>query len=102
VIGRPPSTLPFASVGIAVSEDVAPTGSEAELGAIEIAATGITVTVIVDVALLPSLVAEISAVPAERAITFPVTSTDATAGALLAQTTVRPVSGVPSAADVTA
>jgi hypothetical protein len=92
VIGRPPSTLPFASVAIAVSDCDWPTVNAADPGAIAIAAIGITATVMVADAVLPSLVAVIVAVPAETPITFPVASTLATCVAPLAQTTDRPVS----------
>jgi len=78
VIGRPSSTLPFASVAIALSGSGCPTVSAAELGEIEIAAIGITVTVIADDAVFPSLVAVIVAVPAATPITLPVASTLAT------------------------
>src|SRR6266487_1311226 len=59
-------------------------------------ATGTTVTVIADVPVLPSLVAVIVADPAPTAVTSPLADAVATAGALLDQVTIRPVSTVPA------
>jgi hypothetical protein len=53
-------------------------------------ATGIGVTVMVDVPLFPSLVAVITAVPVATAVTKPVDETLACVGSLDAQVTVRP------------
>src|SRR6266702_775521 len=54
-------------------------------------------TVMTDVPTAPSLVAVTLAVPAARPTTKPVEFTDAMAGALLAQVTTRPPSGLPLA-----
>jgi hypothetical protein len=87
---------------MAVSDVDWPTVSAADPGAIEIAAIGITVTVIVDEPDFPSLVAVTVAVPAETPVTLPVASTVATCVAPLAQTTERPVSTCWFASYVTA
>ncbi len=57
--------------------------------------TGIFVTVIADVPLLPSLVAVIVAVPAATPVTRPVAFTVATVGSLEPHVTTRPVSVPP-------
>jgi hypothetical protein len=59
-------------------------------------ATGTFATVTPAVALWPSLVAVIVAVPARTPVTSPLGDTVATAGALEAQVMVRPVSAVPA------
>src|SRR5205809_312061 len=60
-------------------------------------ATGTGVTVMADAPLFPSLVAVIVAVPAVFPVTSPLALTVATAVLLLAQVTVRPLSGFPFA-----
>src|SRR5207249_6850785 len=60
---RPESGVPPASLGVAVSCTVWPACTEAEGGVTSTDATGTGVTVIVEVPLLPSLVAVIVAVP---------------------------------------
>src|SRR6476469_1256406 len=58
-------------------------------------ATGIGVTVIEDVPLFPSLVAVITAVPADTAVTKPVDVTLASVGSLDDHVTTRPVRTLP-------
>src|SRR6185437_7396270 len=94
VMGRPASVLPFASVATASSALDAPTSSVAEPGVTATAATGMTVTVIADDALLPSTVPLTVAEPAETAVTLPDASTVATCDAELAHTMARPLSGL--------
>jgi len=89
-------------VAMAASETDCPTLSAAEDGFTDTAATGITVTVIADVAVFPSDVPDIVADPAVTAVTFPLPSTVATDGALVAQVTTRPVSALPFASYATA
>src|SRR5438034_1379265 len=60
-------------------------------------ATGTGVTVMAGAPLFPSLVAVIVAVPAVFPVTSPLALTVATAVLLLAQVTVRPLSGFPFA-----
>src|SRR6266571_5325082 len=69
----------------------------AEAGVTVTDATGTFVTVIAAVPLLPSLVAVIVAGPAALPVTTPLALTVATAVLLLAQVTVRPLSGFPLA-----
>jgi len=57
--------------------------------------TDTTATAIAAVPLCPSLVAMIVALPAPTPVTSPLPLTLATAGALLAQVTTRPDSGLP-------
>ena len=97
VTGRPLRVFPFASVATAASEADCPTFNAAEDGATDTAATGITVTVIADDAVFPSDVPDMVADPALTAVTFPVPSTVATDGALLAHVTALPVSALPLA-----
>jgi len=94
VIGRPASVLPFASVATALSGLDTPTSSANDPGIIATAATGITVTVIVDDAVFPSTVPLIAAVPAATAVTLPEASTVATCDAEVAQTTDLPLSAL--------
>jgi len=68
----------------------------AAAGEIATEATGIDVTVIAAVLLLPSLVAVIVAVPATLAVTSPLPLTVATLVLLLAHITVRPASAAPA------
>ena len=65
-------------------------------------ATGAGVTVIVAPPILPSLVATTFAVPTDTAVTAPAADTVTTAGSLELQTTLRPVSTPPFAANVVA
>src|SRR6266516_483834 len=69
----------------------------AEAGVTVTDATGTFVTVIAAVPLLPSLVAVIVAGPAALPVTSPLALTVASAVLLLAQVTVRPLSGFPFA-----
>lgn len=94
---RPASVLPLASYVTAVSVMVWPTVSVPVVGATATDATAIGTTVIVELALFPSLVAEIVAVPAATAVTTPDGSTVAVCGALEVQTIDRPLSGFPLA-----
>src|SRR5436309_4597056 len=97
---RPVSVLPFASLRVAVSWTVWPVGTEAGAGVTVTEATGAgagAVTVMAEVPLLPSLVAVIVAEPAVTPVTSPLPPTVATALLLLAQVTVRPLSGFPFA-----
>src|SRR5207302_66719 len=75
---------------------VAPPGSAGAGGATVTAATGTGVTVTVAVPLCPSLVAVIVALPIVTPVTRPVVETLATAEALDAHVTVRPVSVFPA------
>src|SRR5256885_2103733 len=95
----PDSGLPFASLGVALSCTVCPTGTLADDGVTVTDATGTCarVTVMVAVPLFPSLVAVIVAVPAPLAVTNPVRVTVATVVSLDDQVTVRPESGLPLA-----
>src|ERR1043166_7736823 len=92
---RPVSAFPFASFGVAASCTVDPTATEADAGATVTDATGTCTTVIADVPLCPSLVAVIVAVPATFPVTSPLALTVATDVLLLAQVTLRPLSGLP-------
>src|SRR5213080_2092251 len=97
---RPVSVLPFASLRVAVSWTVWLVGTEAGAGVTVTEATGAgagAVTVMAEVPLLPSLVAVIVAEPAVTPVTSPLPPTVATALLLLAQVTVRPLSGFPFA-----
>src|SRR2546422_897711 len=94
---RPESGLPFASLGVAVSGTVCPTGTLADVGATATDATGTLVTVILDEPLCPSEVAVIVATPTATPVTTPLALTAATAVLLLNQLTARPDSGVPFA-----
>src|SRR5256885_72131 len=99
VTARPESGLPLASLGVAVSCTVCPTGTLADDGVTvtEATGTGALVTVMVAVPLFPSLVAVIVAVPAPLAVTNPVRLTVATVVSLDDQVTARPESGLPLA-----
>src|SRR5439155_7614044 len=95
---RPPSALPLASLGVAVSWTVPLTWIVADGGLTSTEATGASVTLTVAVPLLPSLVAVIvTGPPAAFPVTSPVASTLATAALPLSQVIVRPVSGLPFA-----
>ena len=97
VTARPPSALPLASRGVAVSCTVWPTCREGDVGATLTAATGTLVTVIDAAPLLPSALAVMVAAPAATPLTRPLLLTVAKAVLLLAQLTGRPVSGLPAA-----
>src|SRR5574341_91857 len=95
VMTRPVSTLPLASCGVAVSCTLAPTWTEAVDGVTVTEATGTGVaatTVMLDVPLSPSLVAEIVAGPTATPVTEPLlVFTMATPVLLLDQVMTRPV-----------
>ncbi len=97
VTTRPVSALPLASLGVAVSCTVCPAGTPAVAGLTATDATGTVLTVMAAGALCPSLVAVIVAVPAATPVTSPLPVTVATAGALVAHVTTRPLSGWPFA-----
>src|SRR3954469_11194891 len=87
--------LPFASTAVAVSCTVEPSLTLAVGGRTVTVAAGPGVTVMVDVPLLPSLVAVIVALPTSRPVTTPVDETVATASLLDFQVTTRSVTVVP-------
>src|SRR5207245_350076 len=97
LIVRPESTLPLASLSVAVSCTVCPTGALAVAGLTDTVATGTTVTAMLALPLLPSLVAVIVVEPGDTAVTSPVALTVATAALLDVQVTVRPVKELPPA-----
>src|SRR5439155_771427 len=94
---RPESGFPPASLGVAVSCTVWPACTEAVAGVTSTDATGTGVTVIVEVPLLPSLVAVIVADPGVIPETRPPLLTVATDVLELDHVTVRPESGFPPA-----
>ncbi len=75
---RPPSGLPFASFGVAVSCAVWPTVRLADAGLTETDATGTTVTVIATALLCPSHATVTVATPAATPVTSPLPFTVAT------------------------
>src|SRR5207237_9648753 len=89
---RPESGSPPASFGVAVSCTVWPACTEAVAGVTSTDATGTGVTVIVEVPLLPSLVAVIVAEPGVTPETRPLLLPVATAVLELDHVTVRPES----------
>jgi hypothetical protein len=94
VTTRPVSTLLLASRVTAESCCVPPTRRLALEGETATVATGTgaaALTVIVEIALLPSLVTVICVVPALTAVTRPSGLTDAMAGFALDEVTTRPV-----------
>src|SRR5207244_13319691 len=93
---RPASTLPMASLVVALSCTVWPVVRPADGGATVTVATGTVETVIVALPLLPSLVAVIVAVPTAAPVTTPLPLTVATAPLLLDQVRVRPVNVLPA------
>src|SRR5438445_286780 len=97
VTTRPASGFPLASLAVAVSCTVCPTGRLAVAGLTATDATGTAVTVIPAVPLWPSLVAVMVAAPAATPVTSPLPFTVATAVLLLPQVTTRPASGFPLA-----
>src|SRR5437879_13844416 len=70
-IVRPESTLPLASLSVAVSCTVCPTGALAVAGLTDTVATGTTVTAKLALPLLPSLGAVIRAGPGATAVPSP-------------------------------
>jgi len=94
---RPVSTLPAASLTVAVSGAVAPTATLTVLGVMVTLAAGTSVTVIVELPVCPSLVAVTIDVPGATAVTTPVDDTVATAGVPELHVIVRPVSTLPAA-----
>src|ERR1041385_494002 len=92
---RPDSALPFTSLGVAVSCTLPPTSTDAVAGLTLTDATGTFATVMLAVPLFPSLVAVMVAVPATFPVTSPLELTVATDVLLLAQVTLRPLSGLP-------
>jgi hypothetical protein len=95
---RPVSTLPLASLVVAVSCADAPTCRVAFAGDTDTDATGIgagALTLKLEELVLPSLVALIIALPAPVALIVPAVSTVATPKLELAQVTVRPESRFP-------
>jgi len=80
VTGRPPSTLPLASITTAVSVPVCATLSDSVPGFTVTLAAGTMVTVTLVVPLLPPLDAVIVAVPTSTPVTTPAAETVATAG----------------------
>jgi hypothetical protein len=95
--GRPVSAFPDASRALAVSACVPPTARLAVAGETLTDATGTWVTSTAAVPFTPSTVAVMVALPAATAVTTPSVLTVATAGALLAHVTWRPVSALPAA-----
>jgi hypothetical protein len=95
VTTRSVTTLPAVSVTVAVRVKFCVTSKPLVGGATVTLPTGIFVTVIVEVPLLPSLVAVIVAVPAATPVTRPVAFTVATVGSLEPHVTRRPVSTPP-------
>jgi len=88
---RPLSTLPFASLVVAVSCWVPPTAIGVVGAETVTDATGASDTMIDDVPDFPSLVAVIVEVPADAAVTDPLASTVAAAVLLDVQVTTRPL-----------
>src|SRR3989442_1475226 len=95
VTTRPPSGVPLASFGVAVSCAVAPTGTLAVAGLSATDATGTALIVIAAEPPFPSLVAVIVPVPPATPLTSPLPLTVATAPLLVAQLIVRPLNGRP-------
>src|SRR5438132_1134515 len=94
---RPESGFPPASLGVPVSCTVWPACTDAEGGVTSTDATGTGVTVIVEVPLLPSLVAVIVADPRVTPETSRLLLTVATAVLELVHVALRPESGFPPA-----
>src|SRR5258708_18985381 len=99
VTTRPERALPLASLGVAVSCTVWPTPTLAVAGdtATEATGAGTAATDTSAAPLWPSLVALIMAPPTATPVTTPLLSTVATAGALLAHVTTRPLRALPLA-----
>lgn len=102
---RPESALPFASSVAAVNVADAPIATWELAGVTTTVATGAgagAFTVICALAVFPSLVAVMVALPARAAVTTPDALTVAVCGALDAHTMLRPVSVLPFASYVIA
>src|SRR5947207_618883 len=97
VTTRPVRVAPAASFVTAVSCCVAPTTMLADAGPTITEATGTCVTVMVALAVVPSLVAVTVAEPAAVAVTSPLLVTVATPGVSLDHVTTRPLSALPLA-----
>src|SRR5436309_1509186 len=97
VSARPLSTLPLASLRVAVSCTVPPTYMLGAVGLTVTDATGTTATVTLAVPLFPSLVAVIIADPAATPVTSPAADTVAIAVFELVQLITRPLSTLPAA-----
>jgi hypothetical protein len=97
VTGRPVSTLPPASLSVAVRGVVSPTTKLDDAGVTATVATAAAVTVTLAVPDAAPLVAVIVAVPGATAVTTPVVDTVATVNALEFHVTARPVSTLPAA-----
>src|SRR5438132_434054 len=102
VSARPLSTLPLASLRVAVSCTVPPTYMLGAVGLTVTDATGTFDTVTLAVPLCPSLVAVIVADPTATPVTRPLAETVAIVVLLVVQVTVRPVSTFPFASLTTA
>src|SRR5207302_1079800 len=94
---RPVSTLPAASLSVAVSCAAPPTSMTAVTGLITTDATGTFATLIAAEPLCPSLVAVIVTAPAATPVTSPLADTVAIAGFELVHVSARPVSTFPAA-----
>jgi hypothetical protein len=101
-MARPVSTLLSASLRRAVIGTECPTRRLALAGESVIDATGERLTVMIEVALFPSLVPVIVAVPGPVPVTTPVEETVATPGESDCHVTTLPVRTFPSASFVTA
>lgn len=99
---RPPRMFPLASFVIAVIVVAPPMNRFALVGLVTTDATGMSETVMVAVALFPSLVAVMIVFPADTAVTVPLASTVATPGVLDIHVTTRPASTIPVASFRTA
>ena len=111
---RPVSTLPLASLSVALSCTDCPTVTLADAGLTTTVATaagggggggggdGRVVTVTAAIPLFPSLVAVIVAEPAATAVTKPLGDAAATAGLVDVQATMRPLSTLPAESVVAA
>src|SRR5712664_3124445 len=97
VTARPVSTVPAASLGVALSCAVPATDILTEVGLTTTEATGTLDTVTAAVPLWPSLVAVIVATPTATLVTSPLAEIAATALLLVVHVTTRPMSGVPFA-----
>ena len=87
---RPGSVAPDASRTVAVSCVDAPTTTLAVGGVIATVATGTCLTVMTDVPVTPSTLANTTVDPTASPVTRPVADTEATDGAPLVHATVRP------------
>src|SRR5205807_8219904 len=92
---RPLMGLSLGAGGFAASGTVAPSMLAAAACVAGTVGAGAVVTVMAAVPFFPSLVAVIVADPAAPPVTSPVALTEARLGALLAQVTTRPLSGLP-------